>query len=70
MDGVSASDADPDRADECLDLMKVLVTGATGFIGAAVYERLLPRGEQLVGVDNLNRCYNPNLKQTRLQLKG
>jgi UDP-glucuronate 4-epimerase len=50
--------------------MKVLVTGATGFIGAAVYERLLPRGEQLVGVDNLNRCYNPNLKQTRLQRKG
>ena len=67
MDGVSASDADPDRADECLDLMKVLVTGAAGFIGAAVCERLLARGEQLVGVDNLNGYYDPNLKQARLQ---
>jgi len=67
MDGVSASDADPDRADECLDLMKVIVTGAAGFIVDAVCERLLARSEQLVGVDNLNGNYDPNLKKSKLK---
>jgi UDP-glucuronate 4-epimerase len=47
--------------------MAVLVTGAAGFIGAAVCERLLARGEQVVGVDNLNAYYDPALKQARLQ---
>jgi len=46
--------------------MTVLVTGAAGFIGAAVCERLLARGEQVVGLDNLNRYYDPALKQARL----
>ena len=45
----------------------VLVTGAAGFIGAAVSEALLARGERVVGLDNLNDYYDPALKQTRLQ---
>ena len=44
----------------------VLVTGAAGFIGAAVCERLLERGEHVVGLDNLNNYYDPSLKQARL----
>ena len=47
--------------------MTVLITGAAGFIGAAVTERLLGRGEQLVGIDNLNPYYDPALKRARLQ---
>jgi len=46
--------------------MTVLVTGAAGFIGAAVCERLLERGERVLGVDNLNSYYDPALKQARL----
>ena len=46
--------------------MTVLVTGAAGFIGAAVCERLLERGERVVGLDNLNSYYDPALKQARL----
>jgi UDP-glucuronate 4-epimerase len=44
----------------------ILVTGAAGFIGAAVCERLLGRGERVVGIDNLNSYYDPALKQARL----
>ena len=44
----------------------VLVTGAAGFIGAAVCESLLARGERVVGIDNLNSYYDPALKQARL----
>ena len=44
----------------------VLVTGAAGFIGAAVCERLLGRGERVVGIDNLNSYYDPALKRARL----
>ena len=46
--------------------MKVLVTGSAGFIGAAVSERLLARGDQVVGVDNLDPYYDVSLKQARL----
>jgi UDP-glucuronate 4-epimerase len=46
--------------------LPVLVTGAAGFIGAAVCERLLARGERVVGIDNLNHYYDPALKQARL----
>jgi len=50
--------------------MKVLVTGAAGFIGYHTAQRLLERGEQVVGLDNLNSYYDPKLKSARLdQLK-
>ena len=44
----------------------VLVTGAAGFIGAAVVDALLERGDEVVGVDDLNPYYDPALKQARL----
>jgi UDP-glucuronate 4-epimerase len=46
--------------------MKVLVTGAAGFIGAALSRRLLDRGDEVVGVDNLNDYYDVALKKARL----
>jgi UDP-glucuronate 4-epimerase len=46
--------------------MRILVTGAAGFIGARLSERLLARGDEVIGVDNLNDYYDPNLKQARL----
>jgi UDP-glucuronate 4-epimerase len=46
--------------------MDVLVTGAAGFIGAHVCERLLGQGARVLGVDNLNDYYDPALKQARL----
>ena len=45
----------------------VLVTGAAGFIGAALSKRLLQRGDRVVGIDNLNDYYDPALKQARLR---
>ena len=44
-----------------------LVTGAAGFIGAALSQRLLQRGDRVVGIDNLNDYYDPRLKQARLR---
>lgn len=44
----------------------ILVTGAAGFIGYHVARRLLERGEQVIGVDNLNDYYEPSLKEARL----
>ena len=46
--------------------MAVLVTGAAGFIGAATARALLERGDEVVGIDNLNDYYDPKLKQARL----
>ena len=46
----------------------VFVTGAAGFIGAAVCERLLARGERVVGLDNFNPYYDPALKRARIAL--
>jgi len=46
--------------------MKVLVTGAAGFIGSATAKRLLDRKNEVVGLDNLNDYYDVSLKQARL----
>ena len=48
--------------------MKILLTGAAGFIGAATAHRLLERGDTVVGLDNLNDYYDPALKHSRLDL--
>lgn len=45
--------------------MAVIVTGAAGFIGMHVAERLLQRGERVIGVDNFNEYYDPALKDAR-----
>jgi UDP-glucuronate 4-epimerase len=47
--------------------MKVLVTGTAGFIGAAVAKRLLERGDEVLGIDNLNDYYDVDLKRARLE---
>ena len=47
-------------------MMKVLVTGAAGFIGMHCIERLLARGDHVVGIDNLNDYYDVTLKESRL----
>ena len=46
--------------------MKILVTGCAGFIGMHVAQRLLERGDEVAGVDNLNAYYDPALKAARL----
>lgn len=48
--------------------MKILVTGAAGFIGFHVSRHLLDRGDEVVGIDNLNSYYDPSLKTSRLDI--
>jgi UDP-glucuronate 4-epimerase len=48
--------------------VKLLVTGAAGFIGFHTARRLLERGDEVVGLDNLNSYYDPGLKRARLEL--
>ncbi|HEX9640744.1 MAG TPA: NAD-dependent epimerase/dehydratase family protein, partial [Candidatus Krumholzibacteria bacterium] len=51
--------------------MKVLVTGVAGFIGMHCAKRLLARGDEVVGIDNLSPYYSVELKKDRLaQLEG
>ena len=50
--------------------MKILVTGAAGFIGSFTAERLAKRGDTVVGIDNLNDYYDVDLKRARLQRLG
>ena len=47
--------------------MRVLVTGAAGFVGAATTHQLLSRGDDVVGIDNLNAYYDPKLKKDRIE---
>ena len=46
--------------------MKTLITGAAGFIGMHCAHRLLNRGDEVIGIDNLNDYYDVSLKQARL----
>jgi len=46
--------------------VRILVTGAAGFIGSALSHRLLARGDEVLGYDNLNDYYDPTLKDARL----
>src|SRR5690606_9796065 len=46
--------------------MRILVTGAAGFIGSRLSHRLIERGDEVLGFDNLNNYYDPTLKQARL----
>ncbi len=50
--------------------MKILVTGAAGFIGYHVSKKLVENGHEVVGLDNINDYYDVNLKYSRLQLLG
>jgi UDP-glucuronate 4-epimerase len=51
-----------------LDARPILVTGAAGFIGYHVANALLERGDRVIGVDNLNAYYSPQLKRDRVAL--
>lgn len=48
--------------------MKILITGAAGFIGFHLSKRLLEDGHNVVGIDNLNNYYDPKLKKARLKI--
>jgi len=50
--------------------MKILVTGSAGFIGFHLAQKLLERGDEVVGIDNLNDYYDVNLKYARLERVG
>jgi UDP-glucuronate 4-epimerase len=50
--------------------MAILVTGVAGFIGSAVTERLLARGDTVVGIDDFNDYYDPALKRARIERIG
>lgn len=50
--------------------MKILITGAAGFIGFHLSKRLLDQSYQIIGIDNLNDYYDPSLKQSRLEILG
>ena len=47
--------------------MKILVTGAAGFIGSTLCHKLLARGDEIVGLDNMNDYYDVSLKEARLE---
>ncbi len=50
--------------------MKILVTGTAGFIGFHLAKKLLERGDEVVGIDNINDYYDVNLKYGRLNALG
>lgn len=50
--------------------MKVLITGAAGFIGSHLAKKLISQGYEIIGVDNINDYYDPKLKEDRLKSIG
>jgi UDP-glucuronate 4-epimerase len=50
--------------------MKILITGTAGFIGYHLARRLIERGDEVVGIDNINDYYDINLKYARLAETG
>ena len=50
--------------------MKILVTGAAGFIGASTVKKLLEEDNEVIGIDNINDYYDPKLKYKRLDVLG
>ena len=50
--------------------MKILITGAAGFIGFHLASKLAKRGEEIIGIDNINDYYDVNLKFARLKNLG
>ena len=48
--------------------MKILVSGSAGFIGFSLCQKLLERGDNVIGIDNHNNYYNPKIKDSRLRL--
>ena len=49
------------------NIKKIVVTGSAGFIGASLCEKLLERGDSVVGIDNHNEYYDPELKEARFK---
>ena len=47
---------------------KVLITGASGFIGFSLCLKLLGRGDNIIGIDNQNNYYDPKIKKERVQI--
>ncbi|NTU42002.1 MAG: NAD-dependent epimerase [Nitrospirales bacterium] len=61
----------PSNNNQCItQRRKVLITGAAGFIGSHLAERLLERGDEVVGLDNINDYYDVRLKYSRLEKAG
>ena len=50
--------------------MKILITGAAGFIGHHTASKMLSKGHKIIGIDNLNDYYSVNLKTSRLEQLG
>ncbi|WP_300362890.1 NAD-dependent epimerase/dehydratase family protein, partial [Hydrogenimonas sp.] len=50
--------------------MKILITGTAGFIGFHLAQRLLERGDEIVGLDNINDYYDQRVKYGRLEQTG
>ena len=48
-------------------MSRILVTGSAGFIGFSLCEKLLARGDNIIGIDNHNNYYDPKIKEARLK---